>query len=45
MTSKTLSASLMAAFTALAFSAAFLLSAVGPALNISPAVASQSQSA
>ncbi len=41
MTSKTLSTSLMSAFLSLAFSTAFLLSAVGPAISISPATATQ----
>ena len=39
MTTKTLSTSLTAAFLSLAFSAAFLLSAVGPAINHAPAPA------
>jgi len=41
MTTKTLTNSLMAAFFALAFSTTFLLSAVGPAINVAPAAASQ----
>lgn len=36
MTSKTITTSLMAAFFALAFSTTFLLTAVGPAINIAP---------
>jgi hypothetical protein len=44
MTTKTLSNSLTAALFAIAFSAAFLLSAVGPAINVVPApIASQGQ--
>lgn len=41
MTTKTLTNSLMAAFFALAFSTTFLLSAVGPAINATPAATSQ----
>ncbi|MBO9669397.1 MAG: hypothetical protein J7485_02655 [Sphingobium sp.] len=41
MTTKTLTNSLMAAFFAIAFSTTFLLSAVGPAINVAPAAASQ----
>ncbi|MBO9575532.1 MAG: hypothetical protein J7494_07350 [Sphingobium sp.] len=36
MTTKTLSNTLTAALLSVAFSAAFLLSAVGPAINVSP---------
>jgi len=38
---KTLTASLMAGFFALAFSTALLLGAVGPALNVAPTAATQ----
>ena len=39
MTSKTLTSTLMAAFCALAFSTALMLSAVGPAINTAPTAA------
>ena len=44
MTSKTLTSTLMAAFCALAFSTAFMLSAVGPAINAGAPSAATSQS-
>lgn len=41
MMTKTVTNSLTAAFFALAFSTAFLFSALGPAINVTPAAAGQ----